>query len=71
MTEKSKNTVISVQDIGLQQFHLNEDGADDQDCSICRDGTVYVDNEIIFCEKCNVAVHQNCYGVEIIPDDEW
>jgi hypothetical protein len=28
MTEKSKNTVISVQDIGLQQFHLNEDGAD-------------------------------------------
>ena len=40
-------------------------------CDICLDGTVYEDNEILICEKCNVAVHQSCYSVDVIPDDEW
>jgi hypothetical protein len=40
-------------------------------CDICLDGTVYEKNEIIFCDKCNVAVHQLCYGVKSIPLDSW
>ena len=28
-------------------------------------------NEIVFCDACDVAVHQECYQIDIIPDDNW
>ena len=40
-------------------------------CSICNDGEVTPENQIIFCEACNVAVHQICYGVEKIPEGDY
>ena len=40
-------------------------------CSICDDGDVTPDNQILFCESCNVAVHQQCYGVEKIPEGDY
>ncbi|KAL3922397.1 MAG: hypothetical protein SGILL_002227 [Bacillariaceae sp.] len=40
-------------------------------CSICNDGEVTPDNQILFCEACNVAVHQMCYGIEKIPDGDY
>jgi len=40
-------------------------------CSICNDGEVTPDNQILFCEACNVAVHQICYGVERIPEGDY
>lgn len=44
---------------------------DDIVCSICIDGSVYENNEIILCDRCDVAVHQACYGVQSIPEGEW
>lgn len=40
-------------------------------CDICGDGEVEPDNSILFCEACNVAVHQFCYGVEEIPKGDY
>jgi hypothetical protein len=41
-------------------------------CSVCGDIYSYDDNnEIIYCDGCNVAVHQACYGVSKIPAGEW
>lgn len=40
-------------------------------CEICLNGTVYEGNEILFCDKCNVAVHQGCYSVKDIPEGSW
>jgi len=40
-------------------------------CDICNDGKVYVKNQILFCESCNVSVHQFCYGVVSVPAGGW
>ncbi len=40
-------------------------------CAACLDGTVYDDNNIMFCDNCDVPVHQSCYGVSEVPDGSW
>ena len=40
-------------------------------CEICNDGEVTPDNQILFCEACNVAVHQMCYGIERVPSGDY
>jgi hypothetical protein len=35
------------------------------------DGEVYEENDIIYCDNCDVAVHQLCYGVENVPEGSW
>jgi hypothetical protein len=40
-------------------------------CNICNDGEVTPDNQILFCEACNVAVHQMCYGIEEVPEGDY
>jgi len=45
----------------------------DQDllCSVCGQGHSEEPNQIVFCEMCDLAVHQRCYGVAQIPEGEW
>ena len=28
-------------------------------------------NEMVFCDKCNICVHQACYGITSIPSGKW
>ncbi len=51
------------------QMQLEQDM--DAVCDICNDGEVTVDNQIIFCESCNVAVHQKCYGISKVPSGDY
>ncbi len=47
--------------------------ADEADslCSVCFDGNAPADNHIVFCDGCNIGVHQRCYGLKGIPEYEF
>ena len=40
-------------------------------CSVCLEGDTTEENEILICDGCSFATHQNCYFVKEIPDGDW
>lgn len=36
-------------------------------CDVCRSPDSEEDNEMVFCDNCNICVHQACYGIQTIP----
>jgi len=40
-------------------------------CVVCFDGDPHGRNQIVFCECCNIPVHQECYGVPELPPGDW
>lgn len=44
---------------------------EDQCCAICNRNDCDASNAIVFCDGCNIAVHQECYGIPFIPEGPW
>lgn len=36
-------------------------------CDVCRSPDSEEANEMVFCDNCNICVHQACYGITNIP----
>lgn len=44
---------------------------DDEVCALCNKPDSKTGNQILFCDGCDLAVHQKCYGVPRIPRGDW
>lgn len=47
------------------------DPIDDGTCVVCFDGQSPETNPIVFCDRCDLAVHQGCYGIVELPSNEF
>ena len=48
-----------------------EEEAEDEVCHVCAGGDFEDSNKIVFCDNCDVAVHQYCYGISTVPEGQW
>ena len=53
----------------LKKYNIEFD--DDIVCDVCRSPESETDNEMVFCDGCNICVHQACYGIERVPEGSW
>uniref|UniRef100_A0A8C1QJY7 Protein Jade-1 n=1 Tax=Cyprinus carpio TaxID=7962 RepID=A0A8C1QJY7_CYPCA len=40
-------------------------------CDVCQSPDGEDNNEMVFCDKCNICVHQACYGILKVPEGSW
>ncbi|RUP44214.1 hypothetical protein BC936DRAFT_149782 [Jimgerdemannia flammicorona] len=53
---------------------MSDNNDEDTACVICGGTNSTKKNQIVFCDggaDCNIAVHQKCYGIDVIPDADW
>lgn len=67
MDRFEKESFLESQGMQDPQSLVDEDAV----CCICMDGECLDSNAILFCDMCNLAVHQECYGVPYIPEGQW
>ena len=68
--DEDKYIAQSIKKNKLEELNTIDD-VDTDLCDVCNDGYSYEDNDIMFCEKCNVAVHKNCQELDSIPSGDW
>lgn len=59
--------------IKAAESNPEEDAEEHEDvvCMVCFDGNSTDSNRILFCDGCNSAMHQSCYGIAEIPEGDF
>ncbi|GLJ40250.1 hypothetical protein SUGI_0826580 [Cryptomeria japonica] len=47
------------------------ENGDEEHCDVCCSGDSDEWNQILSCVVCEASVHQECYGVQMIPNGQW
>lgn len=53
----------------LHEAEVQEE--DEEVCSICKKPDSKRGNRILFCDGCDMAVHQKCYDIPTVPKGDW
>ncbi|XP_037568530.1 PHD finger protein rhinoceros-like isoform X2 [Dermacentor silvarum] len=62
--EKLQREIRTEQGLGIE---YDEDVV----CDVCRSPDSEEGNEMVFCDQCDLCVHQACYGIQRIPEGSW
>ncbi|XP_071143006.1 PHD finger protein 14-like isoform X4 [Mytilus edulis] len=55
----------------VQEIQNEKEVDDNAVCDVCKHIIEEENKEMIFCDGCNLCVHQACYGVQVIPEGNW
>ncbi|GAB6027286.1 hypothetical protein CHUAL_001568 [Chamberlinius hualienensis] len=61
----------NMQDVIKAEAGLGIEFDEDVICDVCRSPDSEEGNEMVFCDSCDICVHQACYGITKIPSGSW
>jgi origin recognition complex subunit 4 len=67
---KSKKLSAKPKDLTVPEEEVDSDDSD-LACAVCGRLDSQEPNEILICDNCDFAVHQECYKVPVVPDGDW
>ncbi|XP_067085793.1 protein Jade-3 isoform X1 [Osmerus mordax] len=62
--DNMRHAIETVEGLGIEYD-------EDVICDVCRSPDSEEGNDMVFCDKCNICVHQACYGIVKVPDGNW
>ncbi|XP_065322080.1 protein Jade-3-like isoform X2 [Gordionus sp. m RMFG-2023] len=71
MLELEKSCYTNFKDSFLKEKEIALEYDENVICDVCRSPDSEEGNEMVFCDICNICVHQACYGIVKIPRGSW
>lgn len=71
MSDTSDTDSTSSERSNKEQLKDEQPLSMEEGCSICEITDANDVDPLVYCDKCNVAVHKLCYGIKTIPEGDW